>query len=253
VPISADESLKIDQADREAARAALELMLGECGGRFVNLTARAKLVDGSPVDALSEQTARAGMLVLGAKQRSLIHRLFDFSSLNALVDFCPAPVVVIGTDDGLRGKHVVVGVDGSPAGSRALAFGLDFAARHGMRCRIVHAWSRPPLRIDLTDVDTETARVRREDEITALIDRSLRTAGGDRDVVIHRVHSPARPVPALLAEAEDAALLAVGGHGHGALHRALLGSVSHGVLEQVRCPVAVLHGSCPDPRSAEDE
>lgn len=35
-------------------------------------------------------------------------------------------------------------------------------------------------------------------------------------------------------------LIVVGSHGHGVLHRALLGSVSEGILERATCPVLVV-------------
>jgi nucleotide-binding universal stress UspA family protein len=52
------------------------------------------------------------------------------------------------------------------------------------------------------------------------------------------VEKPAKQ--ALLDEAEDANLVAVGSHGHGALRSALLGSVSHSVAQHSKCPVAIL-------------
>jgi nucleotide-binding universal stress UspA family protein len=49
-------------------------------------------------------------------------------------------------------------------------------------------------------------------------------------------------VETILHEAErlTADVIVLGSHGHGALHRALLGSVSEGVLHQATCPVLIL-------------
>jgi nucleotide-binding universal stress UspA family protein len=49
-------------------------------------------------------------------------------------------------------------------------------------------------------------------------------------------------VETILAEAArlHADLIVVGSHGHGALHRALLGSVSEGVLHRATCPLLIL-------------
>jgi nucleotide-binding universal stress UspA family protein len=57
-----------------------------------------------------------------------------------------------------------------------------------------------------------------------------------------RVVSLARPAQALVEEAGGAALLVVGSHGHGAVRRALLGSVSHAMLHHAPCPLAVVRG-----------
>lgn len=49
-------------------------------------------------------------------------------------------------------------------------------------------------------------------------------------------------VEKILAEAErlGAQFIVIGSHGHGVLHRALLGSVSEGVVRGARCPVHVV-------------
>lgn len=41
-------------------------------------------------------------------------------------------------------------------------------------------------------------------------------------------------------------LIVLGSHGHGALHRALLGSVSEGVVHAARCPVVIVPSHKPE-------
>jgi nucleotide-binding universal stress UspA family protein len=60
----------------------------------------------------------------------------------------------------------------------------------------------------------------------------------------HLVISTSTPVgpaaPALAEEARDASLVVVGTHGRGILRRLALGSVSHDLLLNAPCPVAVV-------------
>src|SRR6202007_1921487 len=49
------------------------------------------------------------------------------------------------------------------------------------------------------------------------------------------------PVPTLIDLSKDADMIVVGCRGHGAWGRALLGSVSTGLVHHAHCPVAVIH------------
>lgn len=57
--------------------------------------------------------------------------------------------------------------------------------------------------------------------------------------MIQREIVQAPPVAALVQTAEGADLVVVGSRGRGGLTRLLLGSVSHGVLQALPCPVIV--------------
>ena len=64
----------------------------------------------------------------------------------------------------------------------------------------------------------------------------------ERDVETTALLIQGPTVEAILQEAEklSADLIVLGSHGHGAIYRSLLGSVSEGVLHRARVPVAIV-------------
>ena len=60
------------------------------------------------------------------------------------------------------------------------------------------------------------------------------------DVRLSHEAIPVAPARVLVDASTDASLVVVGASGHGALHDALLGSVSQEVVERAHCPVAVV-------------
>ncbi|MCW2888419.1 MAG: hypothetical protein QOE54_4114 [Streptosporangiaceae bacterium] len=150
---------------------------------------------------------------------------------------CPV-IVHRETEPGRR--LVAIGVDGSPSSDAALAFGFEEAALRGWEVQAVYG-AREPEAGDETDAlygDVE----------------SLKRSAGAR---LERVVSPWRekfdqvpattrlvlepPRQALLAAAEQAALLVVGDRGRGGMPGLRLGSVTLAMLQYAACSVAVTH------------
>lgn len=117
---------------------------------------------------------------------------------------------------------IVVGVDGSEAGTAALAWALAEAARcgHALDAVVVAEHEDPG-----THAEVEAA------------------AAACPEVAVRYVHATGAPGPVLVRAADKAALLVVGSHGHGRLAAALLGSVSAYCIGHSACPVVVV----PDP------
>lgn len=195
---------------------------------------------GVPAEALARQEPRASLVVVGATGAGRVSRWFLGSTSAELVRHCERPVVVVRENDAKEG-HVVLGVDGSLTSARAIDFAFQYAARHRVDLVAVHAWSDVPLEevLHSQPVDVATAlRYARE-----LLDASIADAARSRpDVNVRTVVMIEKPADAVLEQAEGAALVVIGSHGRGALRRALLGSVSHTVLHEAPCPVAVLRG-----------
>jgi nucleotide-binding universal stress UspA family protein len=60
------------------------------------------------------------------------------------------------------------------------------------------------------------------------------------DVDLYQEAMPVSPGKALIDASESASLVVTGSHVRGAFRGLLLGSVSHHVLQQAHCPVAVV-------------
>jgi nucleotide-binding universal stress UspA family protein len=134
-------------------------------------------------------------------------------------------------------RRIVVGVDGSDGGRRALQWAVHEADARGAVVQAVTAWrwDTPdlPARAS-THPDEERARAERiqHDEIASLGGRYLVT------VAAEVVEGPA--AHALCAAARDADLLVLGSHGHSRVWHAVLGSVSEACIRQASCPVVVI-------------
>lgn len=125
---------------------------------------------------------------------------------------------------------IVVGVDGSDGGHRALRWAAHEAASRNGTVQAVTAWRWD----DESGLPPEELRRRAEDlqaqEIAALAP-GLPVAG---QVV------EGRPADALTAAARGADLLVLGSHGHSRVWHTVLGSVAEECIRKATCPVVVI-------------
>ena len=145
-------------------------------------------------------------------------------------------------------EHVIVcGVDGSPAGRRALDWALDEARRRNCRLRAVSVWWWDGLQSGTSTISPDEARQRAEEVLDRALDEALANLADPPKT--ERLPMEGRPSERLCFAALDAELLVLGSHGHGAIHDTLVGSTSQHVIRHATCPVVVL----PDPRNVERE
>lgn len=227
----------------EAQKASEEMLIAE-RDYALSLGFKGKItgtaVVGHPIVEVEAASKRADLLVLGEHSGSKWAGSFFGTRAVKIAAVAHCPVAVIPVDiDTVPTKGVVVGIDGSEAAKGAIAYAAEEASRRGVDLTAVYAWM-PPLTPGLeylwSEELVESQRIAAEEAI------AIGVAGlSDRypDLTVHREIVQASPVAALLQTAEDAALLVVGSRGRGAISRLLLGSVSHGVLQALPCPVIV--------------
>ena len=237
-----------EQAVRAYTKDHLAELAAECLEVAPGVEVDTRAFDGHPAAVLAEAGRHAQLLVVGSSGATGLSRVFAGSVTADLAHHFAGPLVVVRDHDGDDGR-VVVGVDGSDPSDRAVEFAVDHVARHGGTLVGVHATTGLPvdamapggawgqglgLGLDVEQLKTSA---------DTLIARSLAgPLARHPEVRAERVVSLERPAQALAEQAEGAALLVVGSHGHGPVRRALLGSVSHAMLHHSPCPLAVVRG-----------
>ncbi len=147
------------------------------------------------------------------------------------------------------GKHrgIVVGVDGSPASNFAVCWAARDAALRNVPLTLVHmvnattTWPQVAMAAEVLAWREDDGR-RVLQEAVKIAEDATRTSR-KIDITQELWHAP--PVPTLAKMSEEADMVVVGSYGRGAVGRALLGSVSSGIVRCASCPVAVIHDEDP--------
>lgn len=157
-------------------------------------------------------------------------------------------------------NHIVIGVDGSPAATAAARWAACEAAMRDIELTIVHVLRSAPDALPLTGwpaipLPAEVG----EDQLAQgekILDDTLQVIA--KTIGVRQPRSIASRVcigavvPTLSGFSHKGSqMIVVGRRGRGGIHRALLGSVSSGVLHNAHGPVAVVHDhASADPPSA---
>ncbi|SCG41677.1 universal stress protein [Micromonospora coxensis] len=148
-------------------------------------------------------------------------------------------------------RLIVVGVDGSEGGRRALDWAVDEAAARGGSVQAVVAWRWD--RIEFGPANT-VAPVDERQRATEVLDDELRglavRKGPGCTVAGEVVEGP--PADVLTAAARTADLLVLGSHGHNRLRHTVLGSVSEECVRKAYCPVVVVPVPAAAPRTTNE-
>ncbi len=137
--------------------------------------------------------------------------------------------------------RIVVAVDGSETGRRALRWAVDEATAHGAVVIAVHAWSEPPIgTYPLAAVQEDPDLFRRAAEEVVRREVDAVTGGGGSGPVIEVRLVAGAAATAVIEAASGADLVVVGSRGRGGFKGLLLGSVSQQVVHHSPVPVVVI-------------
>ncbi|MDJ0396481.1 universal stress protein [Rhodococcus sp. G-MC3] len=203
-----------------------------------------KSVDtGSVADVLVGYTHTSRMAVIGASGSGIIGSVLLGSIAQRVLENATCPVVVWREGASAGDGPIVVGIDGSPASSVAVAEAFDMASTLGKALIAVHTWNTRtqsggvtiPLLIDWSAVKTGEA---------VLLSESL--AGWSEkypNVPVSHVVREGNSAHALVEQSATAQLIVVGSRGRGAVSSALLGSTSSNLAHHAHCPVMICRPS----------
>ena len=148
-------------------------------------------------------------------------------------------------------SRIVVGVDPSPSGAAALEWALREAVSTGASLHAVRAWTPNAQAMeayayaaaDLEPIESAQAQLEADEQLKLATER---VTGADTiAATATAVLGAASHV--LVERAEHSAMVVVGSRSHGALSRAVLGSVSSAVLHHASTPVTIV----PEPRKGD--
>lgn len=224
----------------EHARQAVEELVRSAAADAAARTGRTvhgEVFDGPPALVLQERSAEAGMLVLGSRGHGGFGGLVVGSTAVAVSAHAHCPVIVVREGTPVAAGPVLVGVDGSPSSTAALAFAVERAAQREAPLRVLRAWEPPGERWVPPDFDPA--------EVTAAEQAAVETELAQwresfPDLAIEVQVTPGQPAALLVEASREAQLVVVGTRGRGGLRGMLLGSVSQQLIHHARCPVAVV-------------
>lgn len=143
---------------------------------------------------------------------------------------------------------IVVGVDGSPASNAAVCWAARDAAMRNVPLTLVHMYStyvptfpQIPLPAGVTVWQEQDGRQALEQAVKI----AEEAVQGHQRLAISSELKCSPPVATLVELSEEAEMVVVGSNGRGAVGRLLLGSVSTGVVQHAKCPVAVIRDEDP--------
>ncbi len=230
--------------------APLDRMVGEAAQHARSLAPDVKVTEavqrGGAVEVLEDESRAADLVVVGPRGKGGVIGVLLGSTAASLAARSRCPVLVVredptgedpaGTGPAGTGPDgtgpVVLAVDGSRVGEKAIEFAYAEAALRGSELLAVHAW-RPEYAPPGASPESAERLLAQ-----ALAGRAERYP----DVTVGQEVLSGEPREALIEASGTAQLMVVGARGRGGFAGLLLGSVSQALLHHARCSVAVVRG-----------
>jgi nucleotide-binding universal stress UspA family protein len=210
------------------------------------VTVHSTVLEGSPVDQLSDRAAGAELLVIGTHALKRFSNLIFSTRAAQIVTRSSVSVVIVPAEHREPGTGIVVGVDGSPASLAAVEFAAREADRLGEPLTVVYAW-RVPAPWTIATIEVDWPIEPGDDDRIILAESVAGLPEQYPDLLVTEDMNAMLPVDALIGAATGARMLVVGTHGRKGFARFWLGSVSHQLILAMPCPLAVIRSHAVEP------
>ncbi|GAA4039040.1 universal stress protein [Nonomuraea soli] len=197
------------------------------------------MLSGPVIETLISEAGEADCVVVGSRGLGGFTGLVLGSVSLGVAGHASGPAVVVRRLPRVVHRDVVVGFNGGEPSRLALDFAIRQAHARRARLRVVYGWQPPaasPYATELGHLQAETF----QDYAGMVREQVEEQRARHPDLIIEENLVCEHPVSAIARASSTADLVVVGSRGLGAVGSALLGSVSHGVLHHVHCPVAVV-------------
>ncbi|WP_225321013.1 universal stress protein [Streptomyces luteolifulvus] len=204
------------------------------------------VVTGEPLTVLEAQSRAAELVVVGSRGMGGFVGLLVGSTAVHLAAHGRCPVLVVREQTTADGP-IVLGVDGSDVGERAVEFAFAEAALRKAPLVALHTWTTWSATMPAPQ-DASEPYMNPPGALAGEEERLLSEAlAGHRerypDVAVEHQVVHGRTREALIEASRSAQLVVVGARGRGGFAGLLLGSVSQALLHHAHCPVAVVRGA----------
>ena len=202
-----------------------------------NVTFEQLALPGSPAEVLITQAASTDALVVGTTG----HRGLDAwrlgSVAHAVARRATCPVIVVPPDQAdVRHGRIVVGIDGSPTSTSALAWACDEADDRDAELVVAHVWDYAYA----TELGSPTARDLTEVDAALQLEAAVRIASARRAGPVVALLLEGSTASELADQARRADLVVVGTRGRNPVRAAVFGSVSQAIAAHASCPTVVV-------------
>jgi nucleotide-binding universal stress UspA family protein len=191
----------------------------------------------SAVTVLVAESGDADLVVVGSNGAGPTRGFLLGSVEQEVLHLAACPVAVVPETVRAPVGRVLVGVDGSPASERALAWAVDEADRRDAELVLVHAWQYPyELTSERFDRGRDLARV----DAATLLEQQVAAVRERRAAPVGERLVEGSAAEVLLDASDIADVVVVGSRGRGGFRSMLLGSVAQSVAAHATCPVVIV-------------
>jgi nucleotide-binding universal stress UspA family protein len=201
---------------------------------------------------LANEDESIGLVVAGSSAKTPLDRARLGSATYELVHLCRKPMWISRSSPGWSThgavlRRVLIPVDFSEPSRRALAYGLELAARLDATAELLNVWEppysiAPDVMLALPGWSAVTLEQMGHQRARAELDELIDAAGLKERALATRIET-GNPAQSILRVAHDGFdLIVMGTHGRGPLGRLALGSVAHKVLANATGPVVLVPG-----------